>query len=191
VRATVVWEALQWPSVEHVAITPADDGWTADGAATAVVDGRPTRLAYQIRVGGDGAVRTVDVRETVGDASLALRANGAGAWQDGDGAAIPDLDGCIDVDISITPLTNMLPIRRLGLDVGESAEILVGYIDVPTLTLRPAAQRYTRLTDRTYRYESGSFRADVTVDDAGLVIDYVRLWRRVQVPAAEQQNPFA
>ncbi|HEY7176965.1 MAG TPA: putative glycolipid-binding domain-containing protein, partial [Micromonosporaceae bacterium] len=86
--------------------------------------------------------------------------------------------------------TNTLPIRRLGLGVGESAEILVGYIDVPTLTLRPAAQRYTRSTDRTYRYESGSFRADVIVDDAGLVIDYVRLWRRVGVSAAEQ-NPFA
>ncbi|HEY7174238.1 MAG TPA: putative glycolipid-binding domain-containing protein, partial [Micromonosporaceae bacterium] len=89
-RATVVWEALQWPSVEHVAIVPAGDGWTADGASTAVVDGLPTRLAYQITVGGDGAVRAVDVRETVGGASLALRADGAGAWRDGDGNAIAD-----------------------------------------------------------------------------------------------------
>lgn len=190
-RATVVWEALQWPSVEHVVITPAGDGWTADGSATAVVDGLPTRLAYQIAVGGDGAVRTVDIRETVSGALLALRADGPGAWHDADGNAVTDLDGCIDVDISVTPLTNTLPIRRLGLDVGESADILVGYIDVPTLMLRPAAQRYTRLTDRTYQYESGTFRADVIVDEAGLVIDYLRLWRRVGVPAAEQQNPFA
>ena len=30
----------------------------------------------------------------------------------------------------VTPFTNTLPIRRLNLDVGQSAEILMLYIDV-------------------------------------------------------------
>lgn len=182
-RTSVVWEAMQWPSVEHVDISPADDGWVADGAATAVVDGQPTRLQYRLSVAGDGTVRALDVVENASGRSLKLRADGAGSWQDGAGTPIADLDGCVDVDISITPLTNTLPVRRLGLAVGESADIRVAYVDVPSLTVRPVSQRYTRVADATYRYQSGSFSADVTVDAAGIVVDYQGLWRRVGVPA--------
>ena len=76
-------------------------------------------------------------------------------------APVADLDGCIDVDISTTPLTNTLPVRRLRLAPGQSAEIQVGYVDVPTLTIRAVLQSYTRIDGRTYRYASGSFAADV------------------------------
>src|SRR5262245_23725837 len=178
-RTSVVWQALQWPSVEHVDISPADGGWTADGAATAVVDGRPTRLQYRLSVDGDGTVRALDVVENVAGGSLTLRADGTGSWQDGSGASLAELDRCVDVDISITPLTNTLPIRRLGLAVGESADIRVVYVDAPALTVQPVSQRYTRVADASYRYQSGTFSADVTVDDAGLVVDYHGLWRRM------------
>jgi hypothetical protein len=34
-----------------------------------------------------------------------------------------------------------------------------------------------------FRYESGSFRADLTVDDHGFVIDYPGLWQRIGATA--------
>ena len=40
-----------------------------------------------------------------------------------------------------------------------------------------AAQTYTRLDECTYRYASGTFEAELTVDDDGLVTPYAE-WRR-------------
>ncbi|MDI3299391.1 MAG: putative glycolipid-binding domain-containing protein, partial [Bacillota bacterium] len=116
----------------------------------------------------------------------ALLGDGTGRWRHPDGGAAPWLDGCIDVDLSITPATNTLPIRRLRLSPGESRAIQVLYVAFPTLDLRPVEQRYTRLQDdgpcAVYRYESGTFRADLRVDGDGLVLDYPGVWQRRTSP---------
>lgn len=179
-RVDLAWLALQWPSVEHVTINDGD-GWTADGSMVAVLDDRPVRLTYRLEVDNAGATRVLDLAEAVGGATLALRGDGHGRWSDADGAALRDLDGCVDVDISTTPLTNTLPVRRLRLAPGESAEIRVGYVDVPSLAVRPVAQRYARIDCGSYRYSSSSFAADVRLDEDDLVTDYVGLWERVPI----------
>ncbi|HEX5502042.1 MAG TPA: putative glycolipid-binding domain-containing protein, partial [Thermomicrobiales bacterium] len=109
----------------------------------------------------------------------------AGHWTAADGATPPDLAGCLDVDIRVTPFTNTLPIRRLGLRPGESAELAVAYLALPALAVTRERQRYTCLAagpdGGLYRYESlpGGFRADLSVDADGLVLDYPGLFRRV------------
>jgi hypothetical protein len=40
-----------------------------------------------------------------------------------------------------------------------------------------AAQTYTRIDESTYHYASGTFEADLIVDDEGLVASYAD-WRR-------------
>jgi uncharacterized protein len=97
-RTDIAWTALPWPSVEHVIIDEGD-GWRADGSTVAVLDGRAVRLTYLLQVDAAGATRALDVAEAVGGATLALRSDGRGRWWDGDGAPLPALDGCIDVDI--------------------------------------------------------------------------------------------
>ncbi|HEY9483098.1 MAG TPA: putative glycolipid-binding domain-containing protein [Micromonosporaceae bacterium] len=179
-RSDIVWTALPWSSVEHVTIDGAD-GWTADGAMVAAFDGQAVRLAYRLQVDAAGATRALDLADAVGGATRSLRGDGHGRWCDADGVAIPELDDCIDVDISTTPLTNTLPVRRLRLAPGESAEIKVAYVDVPSLAVRPAAQTYRRIDDRSYRYASGSFTAEVVFDEHDLVTDYVGLWQRVPI----------
>ena len=59
----------------------------------------------------------------------------------------PEYSDCVDVDLSFTPATNTLPIRRLGLDIGEEAEIHVAWLVWPELTVQPVLQRYTRLAE--------------------------------------------
>lgn len=89
-----------------------------------------------------------------------------------------DLTGCVDVDLSITPATNTLPIRRLRLAVGESAEVTAAWVRFPALSVEPLRQRYTRLAENRYRYESleSGFTAELTVDDQGLVTHYPGGW---------------
>jgi uncharacterized protein len=98
--------------------------------------------------------------------------------------AFSTLDGCLDLDISRTPFTNTLPIRRVALAPGESTDLLVAYTSVPDLSIRPVRQRYTCLSrtpsDGTYRYEGleSNFTADLLVDEKALVVDYPGIWKR-------------
>jgi hypothetical protein len=110
-----------------------------------------------------------------------LTTDGAGSWTDGSGAPLAHLSGAIDVDLSASPFTNTLPIRRLLLAQGRSADILVAYIAFPELTVAIDRQRYTCLEpDRSYRFESldSDFSRDIEVDGDGLVVTYPGLFRR-------------
>lgn len=98
-----------------------------------------------------------------------------------DGAGRPDLAMAIDVDIVLTPFTNTLPIRRLGLDIGEHADLVMAWIDVPSLEVHPDPQRYTRLDATHYRFESldSDFTRDLEVDADGIVVTYPGLFERL------------
>lgn len=110
-----------------------------------------------------------------GDLDAALRA--AGRPRAGlPGSEDQDrLAKAIDVDLAYSPLTNVLPIRRLGLlDAAEGTEqtIQAAWVLLPSLEVVPNAQTYTRLAGAAVRYTSGTFTADITVDEAGYVVHY-------------------
>jgi hypothetical protein len=128
-------------------------------------------------------VRTVAIHVTGAAPTVELASDGDGRWRDGAGARLPELDGAVDIDISATPFTNTLPIRRLGLGRGAAREIAVAYVRLPALDLTIERQRYTCLDDgRRYRFESldGSFASEIEVDADGLVTLYPGLFRRVR-----------
>ena len=62
------------------------------------------------------------------------------------------------------------------LEAGVTYE-LSAWVRFPELTVVKADQKYTRLDEFTYRYSSGTFEAELTVDDDGLVATYAE-WRR-------------
>ena len=87
--------------------------------------------------------------------------------------------GCLDADLSVTPATNTLPIRRLNLGIGKSKSV-VAWIRFPELTVQPLSQRYARTAENIYRYGSDTgFSAEIVVDDLGLVIAYPGGWDRI------------
>ncbi|MBB4935062.1 hypothetical protein F4561_005956 [Lipingzhangella halophila] len=124
----------------------------------------------------------VEVVTEFGTRELGMTGKG-GHWTI-DGNPAPALTGCVDVDVAATPLTNTLPIRRLGLEPGEHRDITVAWVDVPSLQVRRMVQRYTRLgaSDGRERYQyrdphHGSF--ELSVDRDGVVVDYAGLAMRV------------
>jgi hypothetical protein len=110
---------------------------------------------------------------------MVLERDAKGKWTV-DGAVDKALKGCTDVDLGCSPSTNTLPIRRLRLGVGASQKIQAAWLRFPDFTIVKAAQTYTRLDEFTYRYASGTFEAELTVDDDGLVAAYAD-WRRTGV----------
>lgn len=174
-----IWRPDLGQGAEEFKFEAGPHGCHAEGQVRATLDGKSLDAIYQ--VGTDLSWQTYRVHVALkGGPSLEIRADPAGQWRHADGRALPQLDGCIDPDISMTPFTNTLPIRRLDLQVGEARQIKVAYVLVPDLIVRAAPQRYTRLEERLWRFESldADFTADIAVDDSGFVVDYPGLFER-------------
>jgi len=179
-----MWRAWDGPGLGHLRLTVRDSGVLADGLVLGVEEGRPFRLSYEVRCDPYWRVRAARVGVPGEPPKFELLSDGQGNWTGPDGRAVTYLKGCEYVDISETPFTNTLPVRRLGLAPGESAEISVAYFDGAELQPWPEPQRYACLEkgDRggLYRFVSldGGFTADLPVDADGLVLDYPGLFKR-------------
>ena len=187
-QRNVMWTPWIGPGLEHLHLVQSSEQIVADGLIIGVEEQTPFRVRYKIRCDSQWRLRTVDL-SLLDDPpqTLHLSTDGAGAWTGGVGEVIAALNGCLDVDISSTPFTNTLPIRRLALKPGEAAALSMAYIAIPQMQVLTMEQRYTCLEitpdQARYRYESlsngaSSFTAELPVDSDGLVLDYPELFRR-------------
>jgi hypothetical protein len=155
-------------------------GWDAERG--------PFRLSYRLTWDESWQLHEAELAVTVqgGARSMHLRTNGHGRWVDGNGQHLGALEGCGDIDIWPTPFTNSFPIRRTPIAIGERREFLMAWVDAIEMTVHAQPQAYTRLAERLYLFESldgSGFRAELPVDEHGIVLDYPDLFRRV--PAEE------
>lgn len=144
----------------------------------------PFRLTYRLTWDKSWRLRESDLVTATGRStkSLSLRTDGRGHWRDSDDRTIDELDGCVDVDIWPTPFTNSFPIRREPMAVGERRQFRMAWIFAPDLTVQSQPQAYTRLAERLYLFETldgSGFTAQLSVDEDGIVLDYLNLFRRV------------
>ncbi len=182
----IYWQPWAEPGLEHLVLAQTAEGFLANGLILRVRENIPFRAQYQIRCDPQWRVREVTVQLLPqNDQAIMLQSDGRGHWTDAAGLPLPVLEGCSEVDISLTPFTNTLPIRRLRLQPGHSAELAVAYVAVPEMQVRPVQQRYTCLEagspNALYKYEglSSHFTANLPVDAQGLVMDYPGVFRRV------------
>jgi uncharacterized protein len=185
VKRTICWTPI-WNTarvgvgLEHLLLRDR----SADSAILAFDESRgPFRLTYRLGWDESWRLRNAELTSAFDRStrSLHLRTDGDGRWRDGDGGLIGELDGCIDIDIWPTPFTNSFPIRRAPLAIAERREFRMAWISAPDLTFRAQPQAYTRLADRLYLFENldgSGFRAELPVDEQGLVLDYPDFFRR-------------
>jgi hypothetical protein len=145
----------------------------------------PFRLTYRLTWDASWRLRAAQlaVATASSNRSLSLQTDGEGHWRDGDGQSIAELEGCMDIDIWPTPFTNSFPIRRAPMAVGERRQFRMAWIFAPDLTFQSQPQAYTRLAEQLYLFENldgSDFQAELTVDEAGIVLDYPDFFRRVK-----------
>ncbi|PVZ10453.1 MULTISPECIES: putative glycolipid-binding domain-containing protein [unclassified Pseudomonas] len=173
------WAAQQGRGLEHLALTFRE----SQVMANSVVVGDDYAFIYTLSVDAQWQTRLLDIASPTGSPSLRLWSDGNGRWRDVESdAPLPALDGCIDVDIAITPFTNTLPIRRLQWQAGQSRTLRMAYVSVPGLEVRAANQRYTCIEPhKWFLYESldTPFKAQLELDNDGVVIDYPGLFTRI------------
>jgi hypothetical protein len=166
---------------EHCTLTQRDTGLSLVGTVLGAEDGAPVRIEYRVLTDGAGMTTAAHVRDLRGfeQRTLTLERDAKGNWTV-DGAKVRALKGATDVDLGCSPSTNTLPIRRLRIGVGASKTIKAAWVRFPELTVVKADQTYTRVDEFTYRYASGDFEAELTVDDEDLVAAYAD-WARTGV----------
>ena len=166
---------------EFCTVSVRDSGLSLVGTILGADGGVPIRIEYRVLTDARGFTTAAHVRQLRGfeQRTLVVTRDPKGAWTV-DGRRVAALKGCADVDLGCSPSTNTLPIRRLRLAVGAADTIVAAWIRFPELTVAKASQTYTRLDESTYHYASGTFEADLTVDEAGLVAAYAE-WRRTAV----------
>ncbi len=171
---------------ESVFLAPDGSGYRLEGHTAAVEDGQAWVVGYRIALDERWITRTARVWgwSAVGQQDVTLEADGAGLWHV-DGAATPELDGCLDVDLESSACTNTIPVHRMRLGVGQAAEAPAVYVRALDLAVERLDQRYARVDDDgphqrfDYRAPAFDYEDRLVYDAAGLVLDYPGIASRV------------
>jgi uncharacterized protein len=179
--ADVLWQRVGHTSLEHFRLSRVSDMYVLQGILLSRAETGPRQIHYAVACGKDWITRQVHVT-VIADSrqhSLELQRDQHGVWRKGSEVLLA-FDGISDVDLQITPATNILPIRRLQLGVGEAADTDALWVRFPDLEFERLPQRYTRTAEKRYMYESngGAFRAELDVNDEGVVVQYGDIWRQ-------------
>jgi uncharacterized protein len=150
------------------------------GTTSALEDGHAWTVGYQVIVDPmSWATRSarVSARTDAGKRALELATDGTGGWRL-DGQPARHLDGCLDIDLESSVLTNAFPVRRLGLASGQGADAPCAYVRAADLRVERLEQHYVRLDDQdagrrfAYAAPAFDFKCVLAYDDAGLLLDY-------------------
>jgi hypothetical protein len=177
---SMLWRRLDCPGhdacrLEHLA---AGD-WRIDGAAVFFENEVPVRLGYRVDCDPAWRTRSGEVAGSLGTRTVqfSVERTARGVWTL-NGNAVPNLEGCLDLDLGFTPATNLLQLRRVALREGQATDVPVAWLDVWAGALERLAQRYERRSGTTYWYEAERFgyRALLEVDSLGFATRYPDLW---------------
>jgi uncharacterized protein len=176
---TTLWRRLDQPGHDSARLVFHDAQWHLSGTAVFVESQQPCRLDYRVVCDTSWRTMAAWVAGWLGNRAIGieLRADEARRWWLND-VDCPAVAGCLDLDLSFTPATNLLPIRRLALAIGERATVRAAWLTFPALTLELLDQQYRRTHATTYAYESdgGRFSTELEVNGDGFVTLYPNLW---------------
>jgi hypothetical protein len=194
----IAWMKEQPPGAELVRVRVEGTRLEAAGVAIGAARG-PYRLDYELETAGDFITSRLGIRVQGQGWSrrLELVRSPSGLWscdadQQGDpglpapGGDMALVEGALDCDLALSPLTNTMPVLRHGLlEGGGPVDFLMAWVSVPDLAVSPSEQRYRFIRAggdrRIVRYEGKhrSFVGDLELDTDGFVIYYPQLAHRL------------
>jgi uncharacterized protein len=175
------WRRLNGAGHEETSIERTARAWRLTGRVDTEEAGIHAELEYAVECDREWRTRRALVTGSASTAPvrLELLADGEGHWTL-NGAPLPSVEGALDVDLGFTPATNLLPIRRLQLAVGEQSRVRAAWVRYPELRVEALEQWYRRESKRVFRYEAllkgERFQARLETDEFGSVLIYEGLW---------------
>jgi hypothetical protein len=177
--SSILWRRLDVPGHDACRLERVDGGWRLAGVAVFRHERGSAQIAYELVVDERWTTRAGIVSGWVGDerVDVQVRRSSDGAWTLGD-RRVRTVDGCAHLDFGFTPATNLPQLRALDLGRGASAACPVAWLDVPACALERIEQRYERVAEDRYAYESPRFGYSATLVTGadGFVKTYPGLW---------------
>lgn len=179
---SIVWHRLETNGAGHefARVFAENSKRFLEGAAIFVDEKRLCKLDYKIECDENWETLNATVSGFAGDEKIEIEiaADSNKIWTM-NGEEIFAVQNCIDVDLNFSPVTNLLPVRRLNLKIGEKAMVRAAWLKFPTFKLELLEQIYERIGENKYAYESagGTFRVEIETDDFGLATRYGDLWK--------------
>lgn len=176
-----VWESDLLDSREDFTLAAGADGYQLAGTTLIMHEGIRVEIIYQVGVASNWSTRSASIDIPALAMSHVVEVPEPGTWLI-DRERRTDLDGCTDIDLGWTPATNTIPIRRLQLEGRDSGTIRATWLKWSELQFIAADQTYSRTDETTWRYASGSFTAELLVDDHGVATRYgdPPIWQAVE-----------
>lgn len=191
-QTNVMWNGVDRHSLEDCRIAINGQSVEIDSIILGQYEKEIFRVEYRIKTDQQWRTRWFEIKTRLGnkDQYFSMESDGLGNWNS-NGRQETMFNECLDIDISLTPFTNTLPINRLNLAAQGTSEIQVVYVDVLNNSVRPARQKYSHVSGSKYKYENipNDFDALISVDEQGLVIDYPSLFNRLAIVRCNSESP--
>jgi hypothetical protein len=179
--AVFLWRKVDSPGHDSCRFFTLADGFRLLGAAVFLESDLVCHLQYDVMADARFRTTRAAIAGFVGSTPVDVRIRARGRHWQVDGKTDPALAGCLDVDLGFTPATNLLPLRRLALSVGQEADAPAACLAFPAMQFMLLPQHYKRLSRTGYDYESPShgYRATLRVSPIGMVVRYPGLFELV------------
>jgi uncharacterized protein len=191
-QKNILWTGIEYHSLENCILTITDKGSEINSSIIGAYANELYRIEYRIRTNQYWETTFFEIKSQLYNTVeiIDFRKEGKDSWYV-NGQPDGKFNGCIDIDISLTPFTNTLPINRLNLSEKEGEQIKVLYVDVLGRKMMPVQQQYTKLSQTDYKYENvpNDFESVIVVDDLGLVVKYPGLFKRTYITESNYQLP--
>ena len=183
-QKNILWTGIEYHSLENCILTITDIGSEISSSIIGTYANQLFKIEYQIRTNQYWETTFFEIKSQLNNTIeiIRFRKEGKERWYV-NGQLDGKFNGCIDIDISLTPFTNTLPINRLKLSEKEGEQIEVLYVDVLGRKMMPVQQKYIKLSQTDYKYENvpNDFESVIVVDDLGLVVEYPGLFKRTYI----------
>src|SRR5690349_14221226 len=115
-KISLLWTGQFYHSLENCFLSISREGVDVNAVIIGAYNSKIFRVEYVIKANKNWETILCEIKTQFVDGInyLSLQSDGKGNWVL-NGSAAQQFNGCIDIDISLTPFTNTLPINRLKL----------------------------------------------------------------------------
>ncbi|HKO82750.1 MAG TPA: putative glycolipid-binding domain-containing protein, partial [Chitinophagaceae bacterium] len=140
-QTNILWTGREYYSLENCLVHSSEEGAEINSVIVGTYQSKIYRVEYQIKTNTNWETIFAEIKSRHSNKIeyLKLESDGKGNWFTNN-KKVDQYNGCIDIDIPLTPFTNTLPIKRLNLTQGQEQQIRVIYIDILEGQIKPVRQ---------------------------------------------------
>jgi hypothetical protein len=179
IMASILWRRIDGPGHDACRLEDSQSGWRLQGAAIFRHQSGPANVSYAVDCDDHWRTTSGRVRGFIGENEIDYHIVKRGdAWLL-NGNNVPALGHLLDLDLSFTPATNFLQLKRVALPIGKAISLPAAWLNLDTGALTELAQIYERRSEHAlyYRAPGVGYEGLIEVAPNGFIERYPGLWQ--------------